>query len=46
MWFDYPGCSWKAGNLPNEIPGKIRGLPEGLITQVGVPLGHGRAFVG
>ena len=36
---------WTAGQLPNEISGKIRGLPEGLVTQVGVPLGHGRAFV-
>ena len=34
-----------AGKLPNEISGQIRGLPEGLVTQVGVALGHGRAFV-
>jgi hypothetical protein len=31
--------------LLNNIAGKISGLPEGLITQVGVSLGHGRAFV-
>ena len=37
---------WMAGKLPNKISGQIRGLPEGLVTQVGVPLGHGRAFVG
>ena len=43
MLFDYQGL-WMAGKLPNEISGKIRGLPEGLITQMDVPLGHGKAF--
>jgi hypothetical protein len=31
--------------LPNDISGQISGLPEGLVSQVGVTLGHGRAFV-
>ncbi len=48
VWYArYPAyfSLWNAGQLPNEISGKIGGLPEGLVTQMGVPLGHGRAFV-
>jgi hypothetical protein len=33
------------GKFLNDIPGKISGLPEGLVTQVGVTLGHPWTFV-
>jgi hypothetical protein len=33
------------GKLLKDVPGQISGLSEGLVTQVCIPLGHGRSFV-
>ena len=40
----YPGVSDRC-QIGNNISRQISGLPEGLVTQVSVKLGHGRGLV-